>query len=367
MNTRKPVVLLAPLDWGLGHTVRCIPIIKEILNHQCEVIVACNSKQKLLLIEEFQSIRFVDLEGYDIKYGKTRLTTFFKIFFQLPGILTSIRRERKWLVRFMASNKVDGIISDNRYGFSSRNVPSIFITHQLKVRSGFGRIVDDRIQKFIYHHINKFRVCWVPDWKNAETNVAGELSHPKKFPSIPVKYLGCLSRFEKCPQAENAYEFVIILSGPEPQRTILENIVLKQLKNFNGNAVFIRGVFDDSSAPSVNNTIVLNSVPASELNRLICNAKIMISRAGYTSIMDFVKLAKKTIVIPTPGQAEQEYLATCLHERKLAFAVSQDKFSLKTTLQEAREFTVEYLTVSTEEYKKVVKEFSNSLHGGQTF
>lgn len=361
MITRKPVVLLAPLDWGLGHTVRCIPIIKELLKQGCEVLVACNSKQKLILKEEFSSIGFVHLRGYDIYYGRSRLQTIFNIFLQGPKILTRINREKYWLRKFLLKNKVHAVISDNRYGFFSADIPSIFITHQLRVLSGMGPFLDGFIQKTLYFHINKFAVCWIPDWKNPAINAGGKLSHPMKLPRLPVKYIGCLSRFEKCIQPSETNDLLIILSGPEPQRAILEKIILHQLIGFPGNAIVVRGVFDDSSVASFNNITVLNNASSLELNSLICNSRIIISRAGYTSIMDMLKLGRKSILIPTPGQAEQEYLAVYLHEKKLAYAVNQEGFRLQTVLEIVGQFAIERIEESMEQYKKPIEELVNSL------
>lgn len=363
MNTRKPVVLVAPLDWGLGHTVRCIPIIKELLHHKCEVLVACNSKQKLLLKKEFSTISFIELRGYNIYYGKSRTTTIINILLQAPKILTGINHERNRLRSFLLENRVNAIISDNRYGFYSSRIPCVFITHQLKVKSGMGSFIDGFLQKCLYFYINKFALCWIPDWKSPVVNAAGELSHPKKLPRLPVKYIGCLSRFEKCIHLSKTNDLLIILSGPEPQRTILEKMILTQLKSYQGTAIVIRGVFDDNSVASFNNTTVLNFTSAIELNRFICNSEIIIARAGYTSIMDILKLDKKSILIPTPGQAEQEYLATYMHTKKLAYSVSQESFCLESALKNVSQFSFKSIHEPMEEYKKVIADLVHGLKG----
>lgn len=361
MNTRKPVVLLAPLDWGLGHTIRCVPIIQELLRQGCEVLVACNSKQKLILTEEFSSISFVDLQGYDVYYGNSRLKTLFNIFLQGPKILTRINREKSWLKTFLLKNRVNAVISDNRYGFFSARIPCIFITHQLKVKSGMGFFMDGLIQKFVYHYINKFTVCWIPDWKNPVVNVGGDLSHPEEYPRSPIKYIGCLSRFKKCVQISKTNDLLIILSGPEPQRSILEYVFLQQLKGYGGIATLIRGVFDNSPIASFNKITVLNYTSANELNRIMCTSEIVISRAGYTSIMDILKLGKKSILIPTPGQAEQQYLASYMHKKKLACAINQENFCLETALETALQFHIESVEEPMDKYKKAIEELVTTL------
>jgi len=363
MNTRKPVVLLAPLDWGLGHTVRCIPIIQELLKQKCDVLVACNSKQKQFLYRENASITFIHLEGYNIKYGKSRLQTLFKIFLQTPKMLIKVNRERTWLKKFLLQTRVDAVISDNRYGFVSSELPSIFITHQLRPISGTGPLVDGFIQKVLYYYINKFGVCWIPDWISTEINAGGKLSHPEKLPGVPIKYIGCLSRFEKSVSSPGfgMNTLLIILSGPEPQRTVLENLIVGQLKTGTLNAVLVRGVFDNSSIASSDNIIVLNNASSIELNALICNSDIIVGRSGYTTVMDILKLGKKSILIPTPGQAEQEYLATYLHEKKFIYAMDQKTFCLKTALEKIKVFPFQNITTSMEQYKPIIETFVASL------
>lgn len=216
--------------------------------------------------------------------------------------MTRINQEKNWLRKILPQTSVDALISDNRYGFFSDAIPCIFMTHQLRVKSGMGAIIDNLIQKCLYSFINKFTACWVPDWKDPVANAGGELSHPKQFPRIPVTYIGCLSRLEKCRPLSKTIEILVILSGPEPQRTRLEKIILLQLKGFRGRGVFIRGVFDNSTLSSFSDISILNQVSSAELNRLICHAQIVICRAGYTSIMDILKLGKKVFSSQHPGR-----------------------------------------------------------------
>ena len=364
MNTRKPVVLVAPLDWGLGHTVRCIPIIKELLNLECEVIVACNSKQQLVLKEEFPSIMYHQLRGYDIFYGRSKRATLVSLFLQGPKLLISANREKSWLKNFLHRNRVDAVISDNRYGFNAGKIPCIFITHQLRIISGLGNRIDGLIQKVLYRYINQFDACWVPDWKSPNQNLAGQLSHPIKFPSILTKYIGVLSRFEKCVEASDPIGLLIILSGPEPQRTILESIILRQLQYYAGPTVLVRGVYNEPGISSFKNVKILNNASSVTLNRLICNSKMVVCRAGYTSIMDILKLNKKSILIPTPGQGEQEYLAYYLDRQRLAFTSRQENFDLVSMLENTSNINLNDPPAATEEYKNVIQEFVRSSRNG---
>lgn len=355
-TSEKPVVLLSPLDWGLGHTTRCIPIINELLHQGCNVIIACNSTQKALLSREFPQLNHVHLSGYNLKYGKKRWGTIVRIILQTPKILIKINNEKTWLNIFLKSQPVDLIISDNRFGLYAPDIPSVFITHQLHIKTGLGKLADYLIQQLNYKRIKKFSTCWVPDQQGTTDSLAGELSNPKKLPTIPVEYIGGLSRFNTCKQKANTIDVLIILSGPEPQRTIFEELVLSTLKLLPEKTVLVRGLPKESSEAVVeNNCTIYNHAPAGLLNELICNAEFVISRSGYTTVMDLMKLGKKSILVPTPGQAEQEYLATHLHQQQLAYTVLQEQFSLTKALDDAKKFEFRLQAMQMEEYKEVIR------------
>ena len=309
-----------------------------------------------MLTLEFNEISFVHLDGYEFEYGDSANTTFYKVIRQIPKILTRIKSENAWLKGYLTEKKVDLVISDNRFGFYSAEVPSIYITHQLAIRTGLGRLVDGMIRRKNYSYINRFKECWVPD--TGSDGLAGVLSHPNRLPVVPVKYLGTLSRFEDCDPGRlpgPAPYLMILISGPEPQRTIFERLVLDELKDYNGTAILLRGLpGSDSTIASSPKLIIHNHLPAKQLNDLLCKVKVIVSRPGYTSVMDLMKLKKKCIFIPTPGQTEQEYLAGYLYEKKFAMAYRQKNFSLKKALQRFNEFEFKEPEIGAENYKEIV-------------
>ena len=346
-STYKTIkILISPLDWGLGHATRCVPIIKELINQKCEVCIAAAGAQKMLLQEEFPYLSVVELPGYGVKYGKNRALTILRLIFTFPKILIRIKQENRWLRQFIALQQPDAIISDNRYGLHAPGLPSIIITHQLRIRSPFGTWIDDRLQKLNYRAIGKFSRCWIPD-EEGPLSLAGKLSHPYKLPAIPTRYIGWLSRLEVSPQTaagpkKNAglSPLLILLSGPEPQRTILEQKVLQQVPSYPGPITLIRGLPDKSSpalqAPS--NITIHDHLPAGPLAALIQQAEFVLCRAGYSTVMDLAKLGTKAILIPTPGQTEQEYLGAWLAERRFALCIQQKDFSLPKAMAAARKF-----------------------------
>ncbi len=360
----KPRVLVAPLDWGLGHATRCIPIIFKLLQQNCEVIVAAEGDVKFLLQKEFPNLAFLPLKGYRMQYSRNKFWLSAKLLLQFPKLIYRIYAEKRWLNKAVDAYKIDAVIADNRMGLCHPKIPCVYITHQLKIKTG-NRFTESFVQKMHYHFINKFTACWVPDTEG-EKNLAGELSHPVILPKIPLKYLGPLSRFEKT-TCENKYDLCIVLSGPEPQRSIFEALVLKDIKDFKGSIFLVRGLPGKTSIPESSNAVleIKNHLPAAELNMLLQQSNMIICRSGYSSVMDLVNLQKKAILVPTPGQTEQEYLARYLQDQKLFFCVEQKYFSLPAVLKAASGFQYTEIIFSQNEYELVIEDFIGRLKKDQ--
>jgi hypothetical protein len=249
------------------------------------------------------------------------------------------------------------------------SVPSVFITHQLTIKSPLGKLTEKILQKRNYNYINRFSACWIPDLPAGQAsdeendNLAGELSHPVKKPSVEIKYIGILSRFKKNETTENKNHLLVILSGPEPQRTILENIIVKDIGHYNGTATIVRGLPGSSSLiPSTNMIQFYNHLPTDELNAEMLKTEYVIARSGYSTVMDIATLQKKSILIPTPGQTEQEYLAKHLMEKKLAWCTIQKDFSLITALEKAEKFSYNTPRVKNNTLlQQVIRDFVASL------
>ena len=356
----KMRILVAPLDWGLGHATRCIPIIHELLANGCEVLVAAENGTKSLLQKEFPQLVFLPLAGYGVKYSNRKSWMPVKILLQSPKLFYSIYKEHQWLQKAVKIYTIDAVISDNRFGLFHRSILSVYITHQLAIKTG-NRFSENIAQKIHSWFIKKYNVCWVPDFEG-DKNIAGDLSHPKKK-LLNVTYLGCLSRFEKKPAVNKKYKLIIIISGPEPQRAIFENIVLKQLQFYKDAVLFVRGLPNIiSTKESENkNILIVNHLLSEELNIAIQQSDYVISRSGYTTVMDLIKLKQKAIFVPTPGQTEQEYLAEHLAKQKLFFYATQENFSLEKSLQEANSFPFIIPEFNMEKYKIVIADFVQAL------
>lgn len=338
ISGRPARVLVAPLDWGLGHATRCIPIINELLAMGADVWLAGEKAQKRLLKEEFPELPFLQLQGYRIRYAGTASRFAWQLLRQLPKMKNAINAEHEWLRKMVIDYKFDAVISDNRYGLYHPGIPSVIITHQLCIKTGWGKWTERILQQKNYRFINRFTNCWVPD-EEGMNNLAGELSHPSKKPSIPVHYTGLLSRCSKTGIPERNNHLLVLLSGPEPQRSLLEKKVLAGLSDYPGTVTMIRGLpGNESQIPSGERITVHNHLPADALCREMQEASYIVCRSGYSSIMDAMALGKRCILIPTPGQTEQEYLGKSLMEKNIALSIPQKNFSLFRALDEASAF-----------------------------
>ncbi len=361
-NAEKPKVIVAPLDWGLGHATRCIPIINELIYQDCEVIIAANGATFSLLKKEFPTLQFLPLKGYNIKYIRNKTWLPFKLLLQLPKIIFLILKENRWLKKVASDFEIDAIISDNRFGLHHSKLPSIYITHQLLIKTG-NTFTEKILQKIHYHFIKKYTHCWVPDFK--KSGLAGELSHPKNIPGNTI-YIDPLSRLKKLDSLPQLYDILVSISGPEPQRSVFENIVLNQIKNQTKKILLIRGLPENNAQPinGLENVKVINHLSSDELNIAFQQSDIIICRSGYTTIMDLVKINKRALLVPTPGQTEQEYLSKYLKEKNYFFSIDQDNFSLGEDLDKAFSFSLPDEHGYMDNYKKVINEFVQSLKSG---
>ncbi|MFI5124651.1 MAG: glycosyltransferase [Chitinophagales bacterium] len=339
MPSRLPGnVLIAPLDWGLGHATRCIPIIKALQKRGIQVMVAAGGPQKILLQNEFPGLEFLEIPGYGIRLDGKGKSLVWRLILRIPSFLRSIRKEKAWLEALSRQRRIDAVISDNRYGFYHNQTHSIFITHQLYIVSGLGDWVNRVLLKLNHHFINRFSECWVPDFQGPDS-LAGILSHPPRLPRIPVTYCGILSR---CKREENmviSNPLLILISGPEPQRTLFENEMFRVMEQYKSRAIVVRGLPGNEKKISLSNRQidVYNHLASGPLNDLLNISEFVICRSGYSTLMDLARLKKKAILIPTAGQPEQEYLGAYLHEKKWALTVSLKDFDPERCMKIFRE------------------------------
>lgn len=317
-------ILVAPLNWGLGHATRCIPIINALLTEGMVPILASDGSALHLLRKEFPSLTYYNLPSYNITYAKSQNRFKLKMALKTPHLLKTINAEQSAVEAIHEIEQLDGIISDNRFGVRLKTVPSVYITHQLKVFSGNTTWITTKMHQRI---IKKFDHCWIPDYEGT-INLSGDLGHDESL-NINKSYIGPLSRFNII-DLELNYDLLVLLSGPEPQRSILEDKLLQELKEYNGTTLLVRGLIEEQQKRYVTEGIdICNYMTTSELEQVIQMSKLILCRPGYTTIMDLAKLGKKAFFIPTPGQYEQEYLAQRFTDEKRVPSCSQYVFNIK--------------------------------------
>ena len=321
-------ILVAPLNWGLGHATRCIPIIRELEVSGYNPILASDGVALALLKKEFPHLKILELPSYNIRYAKKGQNFKWKQFRNSPKIFGAMLEEKKLTKQWVKNYKLDGIISDNRLGVRSKKVPSVFITHQLNVLTGNTTWITSKLHQMV---INKFTECWVPD--NQKTpNLTGKLGHLKS-PNTKIKYIGPLSRLEKS-ETPIIYKLMVILSGPEPQRGMLEEILKIETAKFDGKVLFVAGRIEpEQEVIEIGNTTFYNFMNAADLQIAFNQSEIVLCRSGYTTVMDLAKLGKKAFFIPTPGQFEQEYLAKKLQKDGLVPFAKQNDFKIENLIQ----------------------------------
>lgn len=356
-------VLIVPLDWGLGHATRDIPLIHELLNAGCEIVIAAEGKHAALLSAEFPQLTILPLPGYHIQYSQKGFFFGLKIIRQIPKIWRAVNFEQAWLRSTVAELGIHAVISDNRFGLYHRDIPCVFISHQLLIKTPFGGFTERLLQKINYRFIHRYTACWIPDFAG-EPNLSGILAHPAQLPEHTT-YLGCLSRFEQLPGVEKKYDLLALISGPEPQRTNLEELILAQLRQMPGiRALIVSGRPDQEARREIAPGITqVSHLGAKALNEAMLAADMVLSRSGYTTLMDLAKLNKKAILIPTPGQSEQEYLGRYLMQKGYFYSVPQHQFKLQKVLDAAKTFpfTTFQHGQDMEAYKKVVRDFVKTL------
>lgn len=310
-----------------------------------------------LLQKEFPELPSFELPSYKITYAEKGKNFKIKMIWDSPKVIKAIAKEKKAVKKLVKENHLDGIISDNRLGVHHKKVPCVFITHQLNVLSGNTTWMSSKVHQKV---IKKFRACWVPDVQG-KPNLTGKLGHLKKS-KLNIVYLGPLSRFEK-QEEPILYNLMVLLSGPEPQRTFLEEQLLDELLDFDGNILFVKGKIEREQTQEEierekGSLTLYNFMQSHQLQEALNQSEKILCRSGYTTVMDLAKLEKKAFFIPTPGQYEQEYLAKRLEKKCLVPCSNQDEFELNQ-LNRIDEFKGLTKFESQIDYAELFEVFSN--------
>ncbi len=305
-------ILICPLNWGLGHATRCVPLIRQLLTEGHEPVILADGYPLEFLKQEFPSLRFIELPSYNVYYaaGKSQVGA---MIYNLPQIIRGIVQEHVWLHNFLKTERFDRIISDNRFGMWNKRIHSVYITHQVMVKMPNGlKFLEPLIYRMHKGFINRYHECWIPD--NKENGwFSGDLSHKYPLPAN-ARFIGILSRFKDLKNIvpNTNYDQVCVVSGVEPQRTIFENQLIEKYKYGASKTLILSGKPQKQNIKKESGIMdIVSHLPDSELAAVFLGAKKIIARSGYSTIMDLASLncLHKAEFIPTPGQTEQEYLA----------------------------------------------------------
>lgn len=325
-------IVFCVLNWGLGHASRSVPLIRHALALGFELTIASDGYVLDFLKSEFPGCATLKLPGYKVRY-------YFKsapLNMLVNGIriMSSIRAEHRTLKNYLTAHPASYILSDNRYGCYSKAHMSILISHHLHVRGMF-KLARSLGNQLIRRWVNRFSGLWIPDYEDRNLALAGAISDP--MPELRCQYLGPLSSFSLIEKPVRQ-DLLIVLSGPEPQRTIFEEKVLAQLGNMHDlHILLIRGKpGEDRIHLTSQNHIVISLMQRDELNHAMAECSAVLCRSGYSSIMDLHVLSKPAILVPTPGQPEQEYLAKRLEHTPNFVTGNQEDFNILQLLQELK-------------------------------
>ncbi len=357
----KKRILVAPLDWGIGHATRCIPIIEELKAMGHEVLLGTSGKALALLRREFPDLPFIEMPSYKVDYPKDGNMAFHMLRLA-PRIRRAIKKEHKALDHHIKEKGIDAVISDNRLGLHNKKVPTVLITHQLFIRTPRFRWAVDRLNR---HYISHFDQCWVPDVADVHDNLSGSLSHGRELPQ-GISFIGPLSRFyrkEKDGMNEQKVrkrpKVLGLISGPEPQRGMFAESLNEELKELELDATMVTGMPQKGKAKKESPWIrEFNHLTTEDLLDELLDADLVVCRSGYSTIMDLAAIGQKAVMIPTPGQTEQEYLAL-YHDKKRHFqAMQQDAFDLNEALEKKDSYQGVYLPPQLEEVRSQLKELT---------
>lgn len=322
---KQKTYLVCPLNWGLGHASRMIPIINTLLNNKHKVIIGGDGGAIKLLQETFPNLKTIYIKDIKIHFSSKKSS--FKLIKLLPKIIANTITEHNEIKRIIQKNKIDVLISDNRYGLWNKHVKTIFVTHQLMIKLPYNyRVFEFAVHQIIKQIINKYDECWIPDYSEINKSLSGDLAHKYPLPKN-AKFIGILSRFKNttAKPTQRTYNIVALLSGPEPSRTDLEDKIINKFKYSAKTVLIIQGNPYAQSKITTNNITLTSTLPAPEMKYQLKNAQLVISRPGYSTLMDFEYIKPNALLIATPGQTEQEYLME--HAQKHYQSNNQSNFN----------------------------------------
>jgi uncharacterized protein (TIGR00661 family) len=332
-------VLYGICSWGLGHATRSLPVIRKLVRENNELVVISSGRSiDLLKTELGNDVEYLDIPDYPMLLSENSRQFMAKSLIYWPLFIRKMESGLQIVTKLIEKNNYDLIISDARYDVYSKKIPSYFISHQMRIMNPLRiKKLESGSEIFNLFFFKRFREVIVPDFK--DDNLSGELSHNlKRIDESIINYVGVLSDFSK-KRTKKDVDYFISISGPEPQRTLFEEKILSQIDQINGNIVITLGKTEINEKLKNENITTYTFLSKKEREDLLNRTKLVISRSGYSTILDLAVIGTKALMVPTPGQIEQEYLGQYHSQKRSFFSINQDKINLKENVQRAKRFT----------------------------
>ncbi len=326
-------------SWGLGHATRSLPIIRKLIKENNEITIISDGRSLELLKKELnETVKYINIPDYPMLISENSRQFIAKSIIYWPLFIKKMESGLQKLTKIVKKNHYDLIISDGRYDIYNKKIPSYFISHQMRIMNPL-RIKSLETGSEIYNKFffKRFREVIIPDFK--EDNLSGDLSHNlKKIDINKLNYVGVLSDFKK-KNIKKDIDFLISISGPEPQRTIFEKKIFSQINYLNGNIVITLGKSDENKDINEGSIKIYSFLNKDEREDFLNRSKLIISRSGYSTLLDLAVLGSKSLMIPTPGQVEQEYLSYYHNQKGTFYSVKQNNINLREDIIKANNTT----------------------------
>ncbi|UCH72364.1 MAG: hypothetical protein JSW62_02105 [Thermoplasmatales archaeon] len=352
-------VIYGVCSWGLGHATRSLPVIRKLIEENNELTIISNGRSLDLLKNELgENVEYLDIPDYPMLLSENARQFMAKSVIYWPIFIRKMQSGLSKLTKFLETKKFDLIMSDARYDIYSKEIPSFFISHQIRIMNPLRiRMMETGSEIFNLFFFKRFAGVIVPDYK--EDSFSGELSHNLKIiDESKIHYVGVLSDFKKKEENKDI-DYFISISGPEPQRAILEEKILSQVDKLEGKIVVTLGKTEKKDKISMNNIATYSFLKKEERENFLNRAKLVISRSGYSTIVDLAVTGTKALMTPTPGQIEQEYLSQYHNKKETFYSVNQSHIDIKRDVEIAKRKTGSKRKCDV---KKNVEKIMNIIH-----
>lgn len=332
-------VMYAVCSWGLGHATRSLPVIRKLEDEGNNITLVSHGRSLDLLKKELgTNHEYIDIPDYPMLLSNNSRQFMAKSMIYWPMFIHRMRKGLTKITKILKKKNYDKIISDGRYDVYSKKIPSFLITHQIRILNPMRfEIFEKGSEIFNLFFFKRFAGVLIPDYKT--DNLSGDLSHNlNKIDEKKLHYVGALSDFKKINKKKDI-DYLISITGPEPQRTILQKRLLPQIKNLDGKIVVTLGKTEAKENITDEDVETYSFLTKKQREDILNRSKIVVSRSGYSTILDLAVIKTKALMTPTPGQTEQEYLAKYHNNKKTFYCVNQDKIDLAEDIKKTKRTT----------------------------